>query len=76
LVHNFSQPYTNFEKTLSLNQLAVWRYLQTVENASPLEISQETEVNRSTVSQVLNRLLKLKKVERLGQGRAVRYRRL
>ena len=64
----------NFEKTLSLSQLAVWRYLQTVLEASPLEISQQTQVARSTVSQVLNKLSGLQKVERLGQGRAVRYR--
>lgn len=64
----------NFEKTLSPNQLAVWRYLQTVEEASPIQIVQQTQVARSTVSQVIDRLLDLQKVERLGQGRAVRYR--
>jgi len=64
----------NFEKTLSPNQLAVWRYLHTVSEASPLQIAQQTQVARSTVSQVINKLLDLQKVERMGQGRAVRYR--
>jgi len=64
----------NFEKTLSPNQLAVWRYLQTVAEASPLEIAQQAHVARPTVSQVINKLLDLQKVERIGQGRAVRYR--
>jgi Fic family protein len=64
----------NFEKTLSPSQLAVWRYLHMVAEASPLEISQQTQVARSTVSQVLDKLLNLQKIERLGQGRAVRYR--
>ena len=64
----------NFEKTLSPNQLAVWRYLQTVAEASPLEIAQQAQVARPTVSQVINKFLDLQKVERIGQGRAVRYR--
>lgn len=64
----------NFEKTLSPNQLLVWRYLQTVDEASPLNISQQTQVVRVTVGQVLRYLLKLEKIERLGQGRGVRYR--
>jgi len=64
----------NFEKTLSPNQLLVWRYLQTVDEASPLNISQQAQVARPTVSQVLSYLLKLEKIERLGQGRGVRYR--
>jgi len=64
----------NFEKTLSPNQLAVWRYLQTVAEASPLEIAKQAHVARPTVSQVINKLLDLQKVERIGQGRAVRYR--
>jgi Fic family protein len=64
----------NFEKTLSHNQLVIWRYLHTVIEASPLQIVQQTRVARSTVSQVLTKLLNLKKIERIGQGRAVRYR--
>lgn len=64
----------NFEKTLSYNQLAIWRYLHDVSEASPLQIVQQTQVARSTVSQVLSKLLHLQKIERLGHGRAVRYR--
>ena len=62
------------EKILSPIQLAVWEYLQKVKQASPLEIAENTHVARPTVNQVLNKLLKLKKIERIGLGRSTRYR--
>ncbi|MBM4388027.1 MAG: Fic family protein [Deltaproteobacteria bacterium] len=64
----------NIEKILSLKQLAVWNYLQTVAEATPNEIAANAMVARPTVSQALDRLLRLKKIERLGLGRATRYR--
>lgn len=63
-----------FEKTLSKKQLAVWNYIQQVGEATPLEMSQYTHVARPTINQVMERLIKLKKVERLGLGRSTRYR--
>jgi Fic family protein len=64
------------EKLLSLKQLSVWEYLQTVTEATPSEISEKAEVARPTVNQALTRLLKLKRIERIGLGRGTRYRRL
>jgi Fic family protein len=66
----------SIEKLLSPKQMAVWQYLQTVDEATPGEIAQKAEVARPTVNQVLERLLKLKKIERIGQGRTTRYRKL
>ncbi|MBK5215871.1 MAG: Fic family protein [Candidatus Pacebacteria bacterium] len=64
----------NIEKLLSPKQLLVWQYLQGVQEATPGEISKKTKVARPTVSQALDVLLKLKKVERIGQGRTTRYK--
>ncbi len=64
----------NIEKTLSPKQLAVWRYLQTVTEATPAEMAQNAQVARPTINQVINRLLQLKKIEKIGQGRGTRYR--
>jgi len=64
----------NIEKLLSPKQLAVWQYLQTVVEATPLQISSNAKVARPTVNQALNRLLSFKKAERIGQGRGTRYR--
>lgn len=64
----------NIEKLLSPKQLAVWEYLNTVDEASPAEISKKTKVARPTINQVLDKLLRLKKVERIGLGRSTRYR--
>lgn len=61
------------EKILSKNQLAAWQYLQKVGEASPLDIAKNAEVARPTVNQVLNKLLKLKLVKRIGLGRSTRY---
>ncbi len=64
----------NIEKVLSPKQLAVWQYLQTVAEATPKEISKKAKVARPTVNQVLDKLLRLKRIERIGLGRSTRYR--
>jgi len=64
----------NIEKLLSIKQLAVWNYLQSVDEAPPGEIAKKAKVARPTVNQALDKLLKLKKIERLGLGRSTRYR--
>ena len=66
----------DIEKLLSKKQLAVWKYLQTVEEATPQEISKNANVVRPTVNQVLEKLLKYKKIERIGMGSSTRYRKL
>jgi Fic family protein len=66
----------NIEKLLSPKQLAVWSYLQQVTEATPGEITKVAKVARPTVSQALEKLLQLKKVERLGQGRTTRYKKI
>ncbi len=66
----------NIEKLLSKKQLSVWKCLQGVDEATPGEIAKKTKVARPTVSQALDRLLRLKKVERIGLGRSTRYKKL
>ena len=66
----------NVEKTLSKKQLAVLEYLEKVKEAAPSEIAKQTKVARPTVNQVLEKLLNLKKAERIGMGRSTRYRSL
>ncbi len=64
----------SFEKLLSPNQIAVWRYIQSVSEASPGDIARATNVTRPTVSQVVRKLLEHKKIEKIGAGRTTRYR--
>ncbi len=66
----------NVEKLLSLLQKKVWEYLQTVDEATPKQISKNTEVYRPTINQVLVKLIELNLIERIGQGRATRYRKV
>jgi len=66
----------NIEKLLSPKQLAVWQYLLSVDEATPMEISRKAKVARPTVNQALSRLLSFKKIERIGLGRSTRYRKL
>lgn len=66
----------NIEKLLSPKQIAVWEYLQTVVEASPKDISQNAKVALPTVAQALGKLIRLKKVERIGLGRSTRYRKI
>lgn len=64
------------EGLLSKQQTIVWQYMQKVGEATPLEISEATGVPRPTVSQALTKLLRLKKVQRIGLGRGTRYIRI
>ena len=66
----------DIEKILSPKQLAVWHYLQDVIEAAPAEIVEKTKVPGPTVYQALTKLIKLKKVERIGLGRSTRYRKI
>lgn len=66
----------NIEVLLSPKQLAVWQYLQEVETVSPNDIAKNVHIARITVNQVLNKLLKLKKIERIGEGSSTRYRKV
>lgn len=64
------------EKLLSKKQLAVWQYIKSATDSSPGVIAKETGVARPTVNQVLEKLLRLKKIERVGLGRSTRYRKI
>lgn len=66
----------NIEVLLSPKQLAVWHYLQEVDEASPNDIAKNANIARITVNQVLNKLLGMKKVERIGEGSSIRYRKM
>jgi len=48
--------------------------LDQVDEASPGAIAKATDIAQPTVRQALDKLLKLKKIERLGQGRSTSYR--
>ena len=64
----------SFEKLLSATQLKIWQYLQDLREATPKELSETLDIPRSTVGQVLRKLLGLGKIERLGTGRGTRYK--
>ena len=64
----------NLEVLLSPTQLKVWEYMLTADEVPPRELSQKLGIPRSTVSQVLNKLMRLQKIERIGLGRSTRYR--
>lgn len=64
----------NVEKLLSPRQLEVWQYMQNAIEVTPRELSKKLGIPRPTINQVLNKLLDLKKVERLGLGRGTRYK--
>ena len=66
----------NIEKLLSEKQLAVWTFFEKNEFAGTGEIVIGTNIPRPTVKQALEVLLKLKKIERTGQGRSARYKKV
>lgn len=62
-----------FESSLSGQQQKVWEYLQIHTATTPRDISADTGVPIATVRQALEVLLNYGKVQRNGNGRAVRY---
>jgi Fic family protein len=62
------------EQLLSPSQRAVWQFLATVAEAAPRQIAEATGIPLPTIAQTLDKLLQLGKVDRLGLGRATRYR--
>jgi len=66
----------DLNKILSPKQLAVWEYLQKIDETTTGEIIKKTKIARPTVKQAMDKLLRLKKVERIGLGRSTRYRKL
>ncbi|HAX01148.1 MAG: Filamentation induced by cAMP protein Fic [Microgenomates group bacterium GW2011_GWF2_45_18] len=67
---------TNIETILSPQQSVAWQYLGKILETTPKEISTETGIPRSTINQILNKLLALKVIERVGQGATTRYRKI
>lgn len=64
------------EDTLSPKQYEVWKYLSSVEEASPSDIVKATNIVMATVRQALERLVELGSVKRIGRGRGTRYRKV
>jgi Fic family protein len=64
------------DKFLSKQQQIVWKHMEKVREATPMEISKATGVPRPTVSQAITKLLKLKRIERIGLGAGTRYRKI
>jgi sugar-specific transcriptional regulator TrmB len=48
--------------------------MQVAVEVTPRELSEKLGIPRPTINQVLVKLLDLKKIERLGLGRATRYK--
>ena len=64
------------EKLLTNKQLVIWEYLKKADRSTPLEIAEKTKIAYGTVRQTLDKLMRLKKIERVGQGRSTSYRKL
>ena len=64
------------ELFLSEKQLKVWKYFGEHEFVTPKDIRENLGIKEATVLQILNKLLNMKKIERLGMGRGVRYRKI
>jgi len=64
------------EKLFSPNQIRVLEYFQNADEVAPGELVSKLKIPRPTVNQVLVRLIKFKKIERIGLGRSTRYRKI
>ena len=63
----------SIEHLLSEKQMEVWNYIQEHKKVTPRELQQQLKIPAPTILQILNKLLNMKKIERMGEGRSVRY---
>ncbi|MEI7512999.1 MAG: Fic family protein [bacterium] len=62
-------------KLLSPQQEIVWNFISNAKGeTTPIEIFTATNIPRPTINQALSKLLKLKWIEKIGLGRATRYK--
>ncbi|OGZ45895.1 MAG: hypothetical protein A3C84_00745 [Candidatus Ryanbacteria bacterium RIFCSPHIGHO2_02_FULL_48_12] len=66
----------HLEDILSKKQLEVWGCVANAEEIRAGEIAKQTGIARPTVNQALKKLLRLGKIRLIGQGRAVRYKKI
>jgi len=59
---------------LSGKQQAIWEFANSQETFSRGEVIKATDLNPRTVDHTIKKLMDMNKLERLGQGRATRYR--
>lgn len=64
----------SINQILSSKQLAVLESLTKTKEVAPGQIAKKTKIARPTVNQALDKLIRLKKVERIGMGRGTRYK--
>lgn len=64
----------SIEHLLSEKQLEVWDYIKENKKVTPRELQKKLKMPAPTVLQILNKFLDMKKIERLGEGRGVRYK--
>lgn len=65
----------NIETLLSPHQRKIWNCFLEKKELSAGELSRKTSIARPTINQGILKLLHLKKIIRIGEGRATRYRR-
>jgi len=66
--------HESIEHLLSEKQIAVWNYANEHEIFTPKNLRDDLKIAGPTVAQILNKLLEMKKIERIGEGRATRYK--
>ena len=64
----------SIENLLSEKQSAVWNYFKEHDIVTPKNLRGDLKIAGPTVTQILNKLLEMKKIERIGKGRATRYK--
>lgn len=64
----------NIDIHLSEIQSKIWQTILANTNISRQEIQKETGLSDSTIKQVINKLILMKKIERIGATRSVKYR--
>lgn len=64
----------NVEKFLSEKQLLVWQYALSQESFKRADAISATKLKSRTVEESIKKLVRMKKLEKIGEGKATRYR--
>ncbi len=62
------------EEFLSEKQNIIWQFAQTQDSFSRSDVARATKLNVRTIEHTIKKLVEMNKLERMGEGRATRYR--
>lgn len=71
--NSLSSKDESFKRLLTKRQLLVWNYIQQRKIVTPKQVRETLKLHMQTTFQILDKLLKMNRLRKLGGGRDTKY---